>query len=343
MRMALHYRPYTLRPVATNDGRFVDFAPYVASINDDGIVAFQATLSDGHSGVFTTDGKSITDIAVTASAACPAGSFSSHPDINRAGRLAVYGTLKSGDEAVLLTHADGSMAAMDGRACFSGIGPLGPTMNEHGEVAVRGTSQEGRACIRVRRGAGFDAIAEAGELFGKFEGLPVVNKHGHVVFRADLPDARQGIFVHREGQCAAVAMTGSEFEEIARFPIIDDRGNVAFAARRTRGAWGIFAASSGRLNCLLDSAAGFESFRGVLIDNAGPVVFYGTPAGGQLGIYAGTDPIRHRILGLGDTALGATVVDFALNPVSVNALGQLAIRVALDDGRQYILRGDPAA
>jgi len=45
--------------------------------------------------------------------------------------------------------------------------------------------------------------------------------------------------------------------------------------------------------------------------------------------------------GLGDTVFGATVVDFALNPVSVNELGQMAIRVALDDRRQFILRGDP--
>jgi hypothetical protein len=53
--------------------------------------------------------------------------------------------------------------------------------------------------------------------------------------------------------------------------------------------------------------------------------------------------MRHRVLGVGDRLHGATVVDFALNPVSVNARGQLAIRVALDDGRQFIVRGDPAA
>jgi len=342
--MTLHFRPYTLTRIATNEGRFVAFAPYVASINDDGVVAFQATLSDGHSGVFTSDGKSITDIAVTSSIACPARLFSSHPDINQAGKLAVYATLKSGDEAALLMHPDGSMAATDARGWFSGIGqlgPLGPTMNEHDDVAVRGTLHDGRACIGVRRGAGFHAIAEAGDRFCRFEGLPVVNNDGHVVFRADLPDDSRGIFVHRDGQCAAVAMTGKDFEELARFPIINDRGDVAFAARRTCGVWGIFTAASGRLTCVVDAEAGFESFRGVLINNAGPVAFYGTPAGGQLGIYTGPDPIRHRILGLGDTVFGATVVDFALNPVSINELGQMAIRIALDDRRQFILRADP--
>ncbi len=39
---------------------------------------------------------------------------------------------------------------------------------------------------------------------------------------------------------------------------------------------------------------------------------------------------------------GSTVVDLALNPVSINAVGQLAIRVTLADGRQFVLRADPA-
>ncbi|HEX5684796.1 MAG TPA: choice-of-anchor tandem repeat NxxGxxAF-containing protein [Ideonella sp.] len=339
--MTLQFRPYTWTRIATNDGRFNDFAPYVAAINDDGVVAFQATLSDGHSGVFTSDGTFITEVAVTASTACPARLFSSHPDINQAGKLAVYATLKSGEAAVLLMRPDGSLAATDGLDWFNEIGPMGPTMNEHDDVAVRGTSQDGRACIRVWRGTQFQAIAEAGDRFSRFEGLPVVNNDGHVAFRADLPDGRQGIFVHRDDQCAAIALTGNDFVAIARFPIINDRADVAFAARRASGVWGIFTAASGRLACVVDAEAGFESFRGVLINNAGPVAFYGTPAGGQLGIYTGIDPIRHRILGLGDTVFGATVVDFALNPVSINGLGQLAIRVALDDRRQFILRGDP--
>ena len=36
------------------------------------------------------------------------------------------------------------------------------------------------------------------------------------------------------------------------------------------------------------------------------------------------------------------VSGFALNPVSVNAHGQIAVRLALADGREFILRGDPS-
>ncbi len=341
--MPLKYRPYTLTPVATNDDRFVDFAPYVASINDNGLVAFQATLKDGHGGIFTGDGNSITDIAVTTSASCPAQAFSSHPDINRAGTIAVYATLRSGAEVVLLVRADGSVAVCDAQDGFRGIGPLGPTMNEHDDVAVRATTEDGQACIRLWRGGQFHAVAETGDLFRGFEGLPVAGNGGQVVFRAELADAQQAIFVHRNGQCAAVVSTGSDLEEIARFPIMNDRDVVAFAGRRRSGPWGIFTAGPDGLACVVDAEAGFDSFRGVLVNNSGPVAFYGVPAGGHLGIYTGPDPLRHRLLGLGDTLSEATVVDFALNPVSINEPGQLAIRVALDDGRRFILRADPLA
>jgi hypothetical protein len=341
--MSTPFKPYTLTSIATNSGRFADFAPYVPSISDAGVVAFQAALADGHSGVFTGDGQSIVDVAVTASAACPAREFASHPDINRAGTLAVYAALKAGGEAVLLVQPDGRITpVVDGADGFCGIGPLGPTMNEDGDVAFRATLPDGRASVGLWRGGRLHAVADAGERFASFEGLPVVGQGGQVVFRAGLPGGQQGVFVHGPGRCDAVVVTGDELEEIGRFPAMDDHGVVAFAARRRRGGWGVFSASAGRLACLVGAEAGFEGFRGVLVNNAGPVVFYATPVGGQLGVYAGADPARHRVLGLGDSLFGAAVADFALNPVSVNAQGQLAIRVALADGRQFILRGDPA-
>jgi hypothetical protein len=37
----------------TGRERFIDFAPYVASVNDAGTVVFQATLRGGGKGVFT--------------------------------------------------------------------------------------------------------------------------------------------------------------------------------------------------------------------------------------------------------------------------------------------------
>ena len=40
-------RSFSLTPIADTNDRFCDFSPYVASINNDGIVAFQAALRTG--------------------------------------------------------------------------------------------------------------------------------------------------------------------------------------------------------------------------------------------------------------------------------------------------------
>jgi hypothetical protein len=45
--------------IATTGERFSDFAPYVASVNDAGIVAFQAELRTGGTRVFTGNGEEV--------------------------------------------------------------------------------------------------------------------------------------------------------------------------------------------------------------------------------------------------------------------------------------------
>jgi hypothetical protein len=92
---------------------------------------------------------------------------------------------------------------------------------------------------------------------------------------------------------------------------------------------------------VIDTDSAFEEFRGAIVDDAGRVVLIATPRGGSLGLFAGPDPEADRILALGDPLHGSTIADLAANPVSVNAAGQLAVRVALADGTQLILRAEP--
>jgi cell division septal protein FtsQ len=115
---------------------------------------------------------------------------------------------------------------------------------------------------------------------------------------------------------------------------------VAFAATLPAGGAGIFTADEGRIT-RIDTDDAFEACRGALITGAGAVVLVATPRGGSLGLFAGPDPAADRILVIGDPLLRSTVAELASNPVSVNATGQVAIRVRLTDGRQLILRADP--
>src|SRR6476646_9445845 len=107
--------------IAETDQQFADFAPYVAAINDDGVVAFQATLRTGGTGVYCVAGGPVT--ALIGGAMEPLRDICSHPDIDAAGSVCCYVTLTSRSRGLALAR-DGETTVLE-----EGTGPLGPTMN----------------------------------------------------------------------------------------------------------------------------------------------------------------------------------------------------------------------
>jgi hypothetical protein len=103
----------------------------------------------------------------------------------------------------------------------------------------------------------------------------------------------------------------------------------------------VFTVTDGQLATAVDTRDAFEHVRGALVNRSGALVYYATPPGGAMSIYAGPDPVADRVLSIGDPMLGSRIAAFVLNPVSINERGQLAIRVELADGRQAIARADP--
>jgi hypothetical protein len=324
--------------IATTDDRFSDFAPYVPSVNDDATVAFQATLRGGGTGVFTGDGGAITEIAGPTLLA----GVTSHPDLNNSGATCFYGTSVTGAEGVFLLR-EGRLQMIAGtRDGFAVIGPLGPTMNEAGKVAFRAEQTAGVSGIFAGDFAAVATLADAEGGWKEFHGLPVIDGRGTVLFRADREDGVQGLYAAGGGTIETVAETGDVFETLAPFPSTNEGGTVAFAATLRAGGAGIFTSSDDGPVQLLDTDHAFESYRGALINTVGEVVFTATRRGGSLGLFAGPDPDADRILALGSALFGSSVTDLAANPVSVDARGHVAVRCALADGRQFILRADPA-
>lgn len=378
----------SLSLIARTGPRFRDFAPYVPAIDDAGTVAFQAALTAGGSGVFTGDGGPVTTVADSASGTFR--EVISHPDIANDGSLCFYALSrperrrardgKDAQRLVLVRDGQEIGIADSGAASsapsFTGIGPLGPTMNHDRAVAFRADLAPGVSGVFVtdgrpagviearRSGATVIATAESDGHFSGFQGLPVINRQGTVAFRADLGDGGQGIYTWSQGTVTPVVTTTSatgpaapdddrpRFRQLGRFPTINDAGTLAFAGVLESGLPGIFTVGQGRPTPVtaIDSAGPFESFRGVLLDDAGAMVFYATPRGGELAIYRGPDPVAAPVLAIGeplDPPLDARWHDtpvraFVLNPVSINGVGQLAIRVEFADGEQAIIRADPA-
>ena len=324
--------------IASTGEQLSGFAPYVASINDAGTVAFQAALRAGGSAVFAGDGQTVHELTTRARVQA----VISHPDLNEAGDTSFYADIAGGGQAVVLVRDGDLQTIAETGAGFAAIGPLGPTLNEAGIVAFRANRPRRRAGIFAGDGASVATIAERGPEWRTFHGLPVIDDGGTVIFRADRNDGRQGIYSSRAGAMHTIAETGERFTGHGRFPSANRRGAVAFSATLADGTDAVFVAVQGRVRKIADTSGGFGAFRGALVTDGG-VVLIATPRGGQLGLFSGVEPDADRILGLGDALLGSTVTDFAANPVSVNASGQVAIRATLTDGRELILRADPVA
>ena len=323
----------TLMLIADTSGPLSDFGPYVPSINDHGMVAFQATRHDGSTGVFCGNGGELSLLRQLAT-------YRSHPDINNRGSLCVYADLPDGKPIVLLASA-GMPPAIISHETLSSIGPLGPTMNDAGAVAFRASSSAGHPGIYVADSSLCAVIAESGERFSGFEGLPVIIEDHTVFFRADHVDGGQGIHARRRGgELSCVVVTGNRFAQLGRFPSANASGSVVFPAAQRDGPSGIFKAVGGSVEAVIDTRAGFESFRGALIDDAGRIVFYATPPGGTLGVYALDGAIPRRLIGMGDEFHDCPLSELVLNPVSINNAGQIALRLALADRRQFIVRLD---
>ncbi|MEZ0373937.1 MAG: choice-of-anchor tandem repeat NxxGxxAF-containing protein [Candidatus Sericytochromatia bacterium] len=353
--MKRNSKPSQLVPIADTwqtFSEFNDFSPYAAAIDADGRVAFQAGLKNGFSGIFAGSGGAVDSLAD-----CDTGPYSdyySHPAI-ASGCCCFYAGLRSGGQGLFLLRQGQIIRlaeTLSANSPFTRIGPLGPTINVSGMVAFRADSVQGTNGIYSAVEGRQITIAETGPRFRGFQGLPVINASGTVVFRADLCDGGQGIYIGSSAGLTPIAETGVHFCELGLFPSMDDAGAVVFKAGLTAGGEGIFAVSGGQLRSMIgtnDTDCGFAGFRGALIGPAGNSVCFATPMvgqhggqhGGQLGVFSGPDPMHDRVLALGDELCESRVTDFALNHVSLNALGQMAIRVALANGRQLILRSDP--
>lgn len=314
-----------LTVIAETGSRWAAFGPYVPCLSDDGVASFQATLHDGGGSVLVSQGPGFAEVG---EAAGQIGQARSHPARNQRGDLAYFAD-DVGQGLALIVVRDGRASAI-AESC----GPLGPTIHESGEVAFRGLTRGGVESVMVAAAGGVRTIAEVGERYARFHGLPVAMGDGRAVFRADVQGGGEAICVGDGGMTRTVVETGPVFSAIGAFPSAGSAG-VGFCGVRRNGGPGVFIASAGVIDVVAEARAGFESFRGLLLDGSGPVVFYATPPGGELGIYRAIG--HERVLGIGTPMLGSRIVELALNPVSVDARGNFAVRVKLADGREAVL------
>ena len=331
-------RKYEFTIIAETADRFIDFSPYVASINNNGIISFQAESANGITGIYSGDGKSLNIIIKSAESKFK--KIYSHPDINNASEYCFYAEQNSGSEGVFLYRNNDTASLADTDSIFKSIGPLGPVMNEAGEVAFRADLNTGHSGIFICNSSGVSKIADTESMFAEFSGLPVINSEGTVAFSAAMKNHVKGICKSNDGSYEVIADTGNEFTDFGRFADINDAGIIVFTALNINGSPGIFTYYNREINSVAETADGFESFRIALINNSGNIIFYGVTKEGKEGVFKGNDPAEDMIISLKDNLFDSPVSEIVFNPVSLNDKGQIALRIKLENDHQLILRAE---
>jgi hypothetical protein len=329
---------WSFTTIAQTDDFFHDFSPYVPAINNHGSVAFQATNSSHQTGIYIGSGNSLTLIGKQTSVG--KGRVVSHPTLSDDYQISYYFQANSGKEYVVLGDKEPFRTLSSNFHKWQSVGPLGPTMNHQGTIAFRATTTNGKQAIFCGDHDSIKLVAEIGDRFSQFHGLPVIHPTGSVLFRADLCTGGQGIFLSEGSSVESLVVTSQGFQSLGLFPAGMDASRSVFAAIDSSGKSGIVMVKDGMAVTLIDDAINFQHFRGALMNHVGEVVFFATSPEGKLGIYGGPDPIEHKILAVGDLWNDSTITEFALNPVSINRRGDLAIRIRLADGQQAIVRAE---
>jgi hypothetical protein len=229
------------------------------SINDSGVVAFNAGLNGGGSGIFTNTAGS-PEAAIIADSNYPSVLFRTlgNPSINAGGIVAFRA---GGERGGLFTNTAGNLIpatvadtnSTNGGA-FSGFGGIA-SINAAGTVAFRGNLDAGGQGIFTNTAGSFTATliadtgATNGTAFSSF-GNPSINASGAVAFSASLNGGNQGVFTNLGGSLTPTLIADSTNTNNGAFSFfggasINAGGTVAFLATLDAGGTGIFAALSG--------------------------------------------------------------------------------------------------
>ena len=317
------------------------------SINNEGTVAFAASLSPQRFGIFTGSGGSTTTIIQP-----PGIPYS--PVINDSDTV-VYGERRSGERAFSFLNvqsSDGTVTTIDSRR-DSIFTTYSPVINNAGIVAFSATTEgfTGPGApfffnqdISISSGNSTTTIASTSDPFFSALGNPDLNESGTVVFSADLDAGGSGIFTSSGGSIANLIDTSGLFNSF-RDTAINDSNTIAFSADLDAGGSGIFTNSGGVITPIADTNGLFSSFGddSTAINNSGTVAFLANLNAGGTGIFTGLDPVLDKVIATGDVLFGSTVTSLSFSKTGLNNSGQIAFFATLADGTEGIFRANPVS
>ena len=319
---------YTFTMIADSNGIFsTQFG--TASINNGGTVAFFAALDSGMQGIFKgRGGDTITVVDETFGF----DSFGSNPAINNSGNV-VFPARTPGHTNHDIYTGDGSPVRLIVQADSGQFTALGNgSINDAGVVGFFANLATGGSGVFSSDGTTTTTIFQDTNIS---TGVASINNKGDVTFRS----ASSGLLKGNGQSLVTINVSGGN-------AAINNPGLVVFQGGVIDPILGqgegIFVGDGGPVMNVVDSFGPYRGFEFPAINDSGNVAFGALLDSGPEGIFVGSDPVRDKVILVGDELFGSTVTDLQFYSAGLNNRGQVAFRASLADGTLGVYRADPS-
>jgi hypothetical protein len=322
--------------VADSSGSLDVFGGF--SLNNQGSVAFKASLDGGGEGIFTGNGMNVTPIAQTNNYF---KGFRSTPDINDLGTVAFDAILNTQDTGIFTGNG-------------STITPINIANNEipigNRLVAVFAPSINNAGTVAFIASGGretFITTSNGGDSGGGGShtsvDAPYINDRGVIAYGISgfflFPEIRtsdSSVRVPFYGLSPIGTRSISDFS-------INNAGTLAFIGfNAVQNKVGVYKNKNGTFITTAVEDAGGITYLNPSINNNDSVAFLRL-AEGTAGIFTGADLLNDRVISTGDSLLGSTVTELGFSRKGFNDAGQVAFFAKFTDGSSGIFRADPVS
>lgn len=334
---------YSFTLVAETGDRSSYSAIQTGTINQDGTVVFLGTLHSGGQVIIASDPDrgSYRIIAITSD---PVESFTTGMPINAQGRVAFRANLRGGGQAILRGDG-GPLTRIADSTAKSDLSEIvgAPDHNDHGTVVFPANYRDksGQAILRWDDGKRTE-VSHNGKSWDEIQNNARINNNGLVSFRATLVGGGQGIFVNQNGTDHLRIGTDELYMDFTAAPPMNDAGVIVTVANLWEGGQHFLMHDGEKLQVLATTDKVFSDFGSRCIDNFNRVSVRATLTAGGVGLFAGFDAVKDRVVVTGDELFGSTVTNVTFGGgYSCNDNGQLSFFATLEDGRTVMVRADP--
>ena len=308
------------------------------TINDLGVMAWQAPTSIAQPGYYWNNGGTVSRIL----AATPGLGYST-PIINNSNSIAFTSnpgfaqTLTVQTLMGVVVTAVGSVPNYDGANTSNMLG-----FNDSGTLAYATWASSQSIVVRVTDGTATVLVNASG--VGNFASAPALNAGGTLVY-AGLGASGLGVYkVSPDGTSTLVSSAVSSVVALSG-PDINDKGGVIWLDRNpSQGANSLLKMVDGVTSTVATVGPVFSvlgSSIGQAINNSGATAFTATLNNGTSGVFIGSNPSTDKVLTVGDSLFGSTVTRVSFVRDGLNNAGQIGLLVTLANGLTEIVRADP--